>query len=139
MESQKKNLTRYSDCGIYHRMQFICKGGDSEINTKNRMNNLKEVQMKRLFTIAVAFMLLIWISGCQIPGGGEALGKLTEAIEQMDEIQEQLDDIQMQLDEITDAFNSLADEYDKHLEKYHKAKPIKKHIIKKGPSKKITK
>jgi DNA repair ATPase RecN len=99
---------------------------------------LKEVLMKRLFAIGIALMLLAGLTGCQIPGGTEAIEKITEAVEMMEEVEMQLDEIQAQLDEITDAFNALADDYDKHLEKYHKAKPIKKTITK-GPKKKITK
>ncbi len=95
--------------------------------------------MKKLFAVAVAFVLLIGFSGCPIPGGQEAFGKLTEAIEMMEEIQTQLDDMQIQLDEITDAFNTLAEEFDDHMEKYHKTKPIRKIITKKGIKKKITK
>jgi uncharacterized coiled-coil DUF342 family protein len=95
--------------------------------------------MKKLFAIIVSLMLLIAFNGCPVPGGTEALEKLGEAVEKMDEIGMQLDDIQMQLDELTDSFNELADEYDKHLEKYHKAKPIEKHVTKKGLKKKITK
>ncbi len=96
--------------------------------------------MKRLFTIGIALLLLIGFTGCQIPGGTEAIEKISEAVEMMEEVEGQLDDIQAQLDELTDAFNEFADEYDKHLEKYHKAKPIKKAITKKGGlKKKITK
>jgi archaellum component FlaC len=96
--------------------------------------------MKKLFAYGIAFILLMAFTGCQIPGGTEALEKITEAVEMMEEVETQLDDIQAQLDELTDAFNTLADEYDKHLEKYHKAAPIKKTITKKeGLEKKITK
>lgn len=96
--------------------------------------------MKRLFAIGIALMLLVGITGCQIPGGTEAIEKITEAVEMMEEVEMQLDEIQMQLDELTDAFNALADDYDKHLEKYHKAKPINKTVTKKeGLKKKITK
>ena len=89
--------------------------------------------MKKLFAVAVAFALLIGFSGCPVPGGQEAFGKLTEAVEMMEEIQTQLDDMQIQLDEITDAFNTLAEEFDDHMEKFHKTKPITKKIIKKKP------
>ncbi len=80
--------------------------------------------MKKLVAIGVAFMLLIGLSGCPIPGAQEAMGKIGEAVEKMEEIQTQLDDMQDQLDEITDSFNTLADEFDKHMENYHKKKTV---------------
>jgi hypothetical protein len=82
--------------------------------------------MKRLFAIGIAFMLLAGLTGCQIPGGTEAIEKITEAVEMMEEVEMQLDEMQTQIDELTEAFNELADSYDKHMEKYHSKKVVTK-------------
>jgi uncharacterized coiled-coil protein SlyX len=92
--------------------------------------------MKRLFAIGIALMLLAGFTGCQIPGGTEAIEKITEAVEMMEEVEMQLDDMQAQLDELTEAFNTLADEFDKHMEKYHNTKPGKTKTITPKPKKK---
>ena len=95
--------------------------------------------MKKLFALAIAFMLLIGFNGCPVPGGQEAFSKLAEAVEKMEEIETQLDDMQAQLDELTDAFNALAEEFDEHMERHHKTKSSMKQVIIKGVKKKIPK
>jgi hypothetical protein len=114
--------------GIEKKIKEKRKEEKTRISNTNRLK--KEDRMKKLFPIALVIAFLMFFSGCQIPGGGAAVEKITEAIEMMDEIQADLNEIEMQIDELTEAFNELSKAYDAHLEKYHKAKPVKIYIKK---------
>jgi hypothetical protein len=91
----------------------------------------KEEWVKTLLPVVLAVAFLVFLAGCQVPGGSDAIQKITEGLEELEELDEELDELEMQIDELTETFNELSKAYDEHLQKYHKSKPVKIFIKKK--------